>query len=80
MVLFANTLFLGRLQDNAALAALGLSSTLLWIANGLFRAVGVAATAMVARFVGRREPQMAATSTTPASAPQVVHRGEVQLR
>ncbi len=60
MVLFANTLFLGRLQDDVALAAVGLSSTLLWIANGLFTAVGVAATAMVARFVGRKEPQMAA--------------------
>lgn len=60
MVLFANTLFLGRLQDDVALAAVGLSSTLLWIANGLFTAVGVAATAMVARFVGRKELQMAA--------------------
>ena len=59
MVLFANTLFLGRLQDDATLAAVGLSSTFLWIANGLFTAVGVAATAMVARFVGRKDLEMA---------------------
>jgi putative MATE family efflux protein len=59
MVLFANTLFLGRLQDDVTLAAVGLSSTFLWIANGLFTAVGVAATAMVARFVGRDDLGMA---------------------
>ena len=59
MVLFANTLFLGRLQDDVTLAAVGLGSTFIWIANGLFRSVGVAATAMVARFVGREDPEMA---------------------
>jgi putative MATE family efflux protein len=59
MVLFANTLFLGRLQDDVTLAAVGLGSTFIWIANGLFRSVGVAATAMVARFVGRKDLRMA---------------------
>ena len=59
MVLFANTILIGWLRDDAALAAVGLSSTFLWIANGLFRAVAIAATAMVARFLGKRDMEMA---------------------
>lgn len=51
-VLFVDTLLVGRLNDPAALAAVGLSSSFLWIAQGIFMAVGVGALALVARAWG----------------------------
>jgi putative MATE family efflux protein len=59
IVLFANTIFIGWLHDDAALAAVGLSNRFLWIANGLFRAVAVATTAMVAHFLGKKDVETA---------------------
>lgn len=59
MVFFADTLLIGWLRDDATLAAVGLSSTFMWIANGLFQAIAVGATAMVARFYGKRDYEMA---------------------
>ncbi len=59
MVFFADTVLIGWLCDDAALAAVGLSSTFMWVANGLFQAVAVAATAMVARFLGERNVELA---------------------
>jgi putative MATE family efflux protein len=51
-VFLADTLLIGQLHDPAALAAIGLSNTYLWIANGLFMALGVGALALVARAYG----------------------------
>ncbi|MCL5996138.1 MAG: MATE family efflux transporter [Chloroflexi bacterium] len=51
-VFLADTLLIGQLHDAAALAAIGLSNTYLWIANGLFMALGVGALALVARAYG----------------------------
>jgi len=59
IVLFANTIFIGWLRDDAALAAVGLSNKFLWIANGLFRAVAIATTAMVAHFLGKKDLETA---------------------
>ncbi len=53
------TLLIGWLRDDVALAAVGLTTLLVWIADGLFQASGIAATAMVARFLGRGDPEMA---------------------
>jgi len=53
LVLFANTILIGWLRDDTALAAMGLSNSFLWIANGIFQALGIATTAMVARSVGK---------------------------
>jgi putative MATE family efflux protein len=61
-VLMANTILVGWLHDDVALAAVGLSSSLLWIANGLFRSAGTAATALVARFLGQGDVEMAKRS------------------
>lgn len=59
MVFFADTLLIGWLREDAALAAVGLSGTFMWVANGLFEALAVATTAMVARFLGQRDAEMA---------------------
>ncbi len=55
LVYLADTILIGWLNDPVALAAVGLSSTLMWAADGLFQAISVSASAMVARFWGRRE-------------------------
>lgn len=52
-VFIADTLLIGRLGDPAALAAVGLSGTYLFIANGLFMALSVGAMALVARAYGQ---------------------------
>jgi putative MATE family efflux protein len=52
MVFFVAAVFIGQLNDPAALAAVGLSGTLMWIADGLFQAISISASAMVARFWG----------------------------
>jgi putative MATE family efflux protein len=54
MVFFVATILIARLNDPVALAAVGLSSTLMWAADGLFQAISVSASAMVARFWGQR--------------------------
>jgi len=59
MVFFADTLLIGWLRDDAALAAVGLSGTFMWIANGLFQAIAISATALVARFYGERDYELA---------------------
>jgi len=59
IVLFSNTIFIGWLRDDTALAAVGLSNRFLWIANGLFRAVAIAATAMVAHSLGKKDVETA---------------------
>lgn len=62
-VLLADTLLIGRLHDPAALAAIGVSGSYLWIAQGVFMALGVGALAIVARAWGEgnlREAKQAA--------------------
>lgn len=54
LVYFVDTILIVRLNDPVALAAVGLSSTLMWAADGLFQAVSVSASAMAARFWGQR--------------------------
>jgi putative MATE family efflux protein len=51
-VFFADTLLIGWLKDPAALAAIGLSSTYLFIAQGVVMALGIGALAVVARAWG----------------------------
>jgi putative MATE family efflux protein len=55
LVYFVDTILISRLNDPVALAAVGLSSTLLWAADGLFQAISISASAMVARFWGQRD-------------------------
>jgi MATE family, multidrug efflux pump len=55
MVYFVDTLLISRLGDPVALAAVGLSSTLMWAADGLFQAISISASAMVARFWGQQD-------------------------
>jgi putative MATE family efflux protein len=55
VVYLADTILIGWLNDPVALAAVGLSSTLMWAADGLFQAISISASAMVARFWGRRD-------------------------
>jgi putative MATE family efflux protein len=54
MIYMVDTIFIGWLDDPAALAAVGLSSTLMWAADGLFRAISISASAIVARSWGRK--------------------------
>lgn len=58
-VFFADTLFIGWLRDDVALAAVGLGSTVMFAANGLFEALAVSATALVARSWGEGDFQEA---------------------
>jgi putative MATE family efflux protein len=51
-VLLADTLLIGRLGDPAALAAIGVSGSYIWIAQGVFMALGIGALAIVARAWG----------------------------
>jgi putative MATE family efflux protein len=55
MVYLMDTILIAHLDDPVALAAVGLSSTLMWAADGLFQAISVSASAMVARFWGQRD-------------------------
>jgi putative MATE family efflux protein len=52
MVYMVDTILIGWLNDPLALAAVGLSSTLMWASDGLFRAISISASAMVARSWG----------------------------
>ena len=55
MVYLSDTIMIGWLNNPAALAAVGLSSTLMWATDGLFRAISVSVSAMMARFWGQRD-------------------------
>ncbi|MGC8873121.1 MAG: MATE family efflux transporter [Chloroflexia bacterium] len=59
-VFFADTLLIGWLHDDVALAAVGLGSTLMFVANGLFEALAVSAVAVVARACGEGDQVRAA--------------------
>ncbi|MCP4537957.1 MAG: MATE family efflux transporter [Chloroflexi bacterium] len=55
LVYLVDTALIGWLNDPVALAAVGLSSTLMWASDGLFQAISISASAMVARFWGSRD-------------------------
>jgi len=62
-VFIANTLIIGWLREETALAAVSLASVFMWAADALFMALSISATAVVARSWGagdRRRAQMAA--------------------
>jgi putative MATE family efflux protein len=59
LVYLVDTILISWLNDPIALAAVGLSSTLMWAADGLFRAISVSASAMVARFWGSHDSEAA---------------------
>lgn len=59
-VFLADTLLIGWLRDDVALAAIGLGSTLMFVANGLFEALAVSGVALVARACGERDWDRAA--------------------
>ena len=59
LVYFADTILLGWMDDPIALAAVGLSGALMWAADGLFQAMAVSASAMVARFWGQKDFEQA---------------------
>ena len=48
LVYLVDTVLIGWLDDPVALAAVGLSSTLMWAADGLFQAIAVSASAPAA--------------------------------
>ncbi len=55
MVYLVDTILIGWLNNPVVLAAVGLSGTLLWTADGLFQAISISASAMVARHWGQRD-------------------------
>ncbi len=55
LVYLVDTILIGWLNDPVALAAVGLSSTLMWATDGLFNAISISASAMVARVWGSRD-------------------------
>jgi putative MATE family efflux protein len=59
MVYFVDAFLIGWLHDNAALAAVGLSGTFMFIADGVLQAVAISATAMVARAWGEQDYERA---------------------
>ena len=59
MVWFSDRLLTGHYLETAHLAAITLMAYLLWMITSLFSVVAIAATAMVARFVGSGDPESA---------------------
>jgi len=53
-VFIADTFLIGHLKDPAALAAVGISGSFLFIANGLFMALAIGSMALVARAYGEK--------------------------
>lgn len=53
-VFISDTFLIGHLNDSAALAAVGISSSYLFIANGLFMALSIGSMALIARAFGER--------------------------
>ncbi len=59
MVFFADGLLVGWMRDPAALAAVSMGAQFGWIANSLFSAIAVSATALVARYWGAQDYERA---------------------
>jgi putative MATE family efflux protein len=55
LVYMVDTILISWLNDPSSLAAVGLSSTLMWAADGLFRAISISVSAMVARYWGQKD-------------------------
>jgi putative MATE family efflux protein len=55
MIYMVDTILIGWLNDPVALAAVGLSGTLMWASDGLFQAISISASAIVARFWGGQD-------------------------
>jgi putative MATE family efflux protein len=55
LIYMVDTILIGWLDDPVALAAVGLSGTLMWAADGLFRAISISASAIVARSWGGKD-------------------------
>ncbi|MBN1583765.1 MAG: MATE family efflux transporter [Anaerolineae bacterium] len=55
LVYLSDTILIGWMNDPVALAAVGLSGTLMWAADGIFQAISVSVSAMVARFWGEKD-------------------------
>jgi putative MATE family efflux protein len=53
-VFISDTFLIGQLHDPAALAAVGISGSYLFIANGIFQALSIGSMALVARAYGER--------------------------
>lgn len=51
-VFLVDTVLIGWMRDNVALAAVGLAGTLMFVVNGVFQTLGVSATALVSRAIG----------------------------
>ncbi len=66
LVGFSDTLLTGRYLEEQHLAAIGLMTYLLWFFHTLFQTVGIGAMAMVARYVGAGNPEMARRVTNQA--------------
>jgi putative MATE family efflux protein len=66
LVGFSDTLLTGRYLDETHLAAVGLIAYVLWFFHTLFQTVGIGAMAMVARYVGAGDPEMARRVTNQA--------------
>ncbi len=60
LVFFADGFLIGWLRNEHALAAVGLGGTLLHVLQGLFQALSVSATSMVAQLCGARQQDRAA--------------------
>lgn len=58
LVQFVDTAMVGSLGE-VAIAAVGVSNSPMWLLNGLFAALGVGSTALVARYVGGKEIEKA---------------------
>lgn len=59
LVFFADGLLIGWMRDPVALAAVSMGAQFGWVANSLFSAIAVSATAMVARYWGRHDYALA---------------------
>lgn len=58
LVQFVDTAMVGSLGE-VAIAAVGVSNSPMWLLNGMFAALGVGSTALVARFIGGKEIEKA---------------------
>lgn len=58
LVQFVDTAMVGSLGP-VAIAAVGVSNSPMWVLNGLFAALGVGSTALVARFIGGKDVESA---------------------
>ncbi len=77
MVFFVDGLLVGWMRDPVALAAISMGAQFGWIANSLFSAIGVSATAMVARYWGARDYERARQAAGQAVALALLFAGVV---